>query len=292
MPAFTAALRRNYDRADFALGRAIYGEPDATAAAQASAHSIDFFPCYREPEKSRIIAAVRAGASLLVVGGAGCGKSTLARFVAAELQQMNFAVAIAEPTTQKQFMLDLSEQFGLSTSSLEGRAQTSTQLQESVAEHVRAGGAFLIVDDAHRLPVALRCWLEKFVREGLPVLLFATPPPPRDIFLKLPRIELQDLSNKSVRAIMESAAAERGVKYSTAKLSALQERCAGNPMLARRVVTEEHLGLDETAPDHTKWIDGTPLLMAGLLCFMFIRVFARGMHMNDLRLFGMVIFIL
>jgi hypothetical protein len=66
----------------------------------------------------------------------------------------------------------------------------------------------------------------------------------------------------------------------------LAERCGGNPMLARRVVREEHLGLDETAPDHTDWIDGTPLLIAGLMIFAVLRFIGRGLHSTDLYLLG------
>jgi len=32
-------------------------------------------------------------------------------------------------------------------------------------------------------------------------------------------------------------------------------------MLARRTIDEEYLGLEEPAPDHTQWVDGTPLYL-------------------------------
>ena len=55
-------------------------------------------------------------------------------------------------------------------------------------------------------------------------------------------------------------------------------------MLARRVLDEERLGA--TAPDHTEWIDGTPLLLAVLLLGSVVRFRGRGLHQTDLYLLG------
>lgn len=60
-------------------------------------------------------------------------------------------------------------------------------------------------------------------------------------------------------------------------------------MLARRVVKEEYLGLDDTAPDHAQWIDGTPLLIAGLMIFAVLQYIGRGLNSTDLYLFGGVL---
>jgi hypothetical protein len=284
-----ATLKATAFRVDDVCSQAIFGEPDVTTETSPVAHSTDFSRCYREQEKTRIVAAMRAASSLLVVGGAGCGKSALAEFVASGLRADGFTVALAEPSTAKQLMLDIAEQLSVGATTLDGKAQSTGQLQEAITERLQEGGAFLVVDDAHRLQLQVRVWLEHLVKAGQTILLFATHPPARDVFLKLPRIELHDLSNKAIRELMEDSAASYQQKFSRAKLSELQSRVGGNPMLARRVVTEEHLGLDDTAPDHTKWIDGTPLLMAFLLCFALVRVLGRGMHMHDLWMFGMVL---
>jgi hypothetical protein len=121
------------------------------------------------------------------------------------------------------------------------------------------------------------------------MLLLATRPPRRDVFLKLPRIELKPLDRQPIRELMKAAAAELGVDLTPSQLARLQERAGGNPMLARRVIREEYLGLEDTSPDHSEWIDGTPLLIAGLMIFVVLRFIGRGIHSNDLYLLGGVL---
>ncbi len=41
-------------------------------------------------------------------------------------------------------------------------------------------------------------------------------------------------------------------------------------------VLEEHLGLKITGPDQTQWIDSTPFLVAGLMCFTLVRFLGLG----------------
>lgn len=267
--------------------------PEETAAPPSAvavkAPGSAFFSCYRGPERTRAVAALLAGSSLLVVGGPGIGKSALACFIAADLRERGFTAALVSPRTAKQVMLDLAGQLSLGASALDGRGCSTAQLQDAVASELARRPAFLLFDDAHRLPASLRAWLEGLLAEGRGMALFATHPPRRDIFLKLGRIELRPLDRGPIREIMRVAADELGLTIDDSRLALLQERCGGNPMLARRVVREEHLGLDETAPDHTEWIDGTPLLIAGLLIFTVLRFVGRGLHSTDLYLLGGVL---
>lgn len=146
---------------------------------------------YRLQEKNRIVATLQADSSLLVIGEAGSGKSVLAQAVGLELKALGFPVAIAQPATAKQTLISIAEQFGIETRSLEGKALTTLGLMEAVWEFLEQNTAFLICDEAQRSQVQLRSWLEKLHADELPLLLFATFPPARDIFLKLPRMELQ-----------------------------------------------------------------------------------------------------
>lgn len=57
-------------------------------------------------------------------------------------------------------------------------------------------------------------------------------------------------------------------------------------MLAKRVIREEYLGLDENSPDHTQWIDGTPYLIAGLTAFTVSRVIGLGLNSTTIYLIG------
>jgi hypothetical protein len=163
--------------------------------------------CYRNAEKHRIVAALQANSSLLIVGEAGGGKTSLSEFVAEELDLLGFTVVSVKPSTTKQILVAIAFQLGVDAESLEGKQLTAMQLMQAIAEYLQDNLAFLIFDDAHRLQVQIRCWLERLHELGQPLLLLATHPPARDIFLKLPRIELEPLSDRIIRQIMLEASA-------------------------------------------------------------------------------------
>ena len=258
---------------------------DFVAPEPADTDSSDIFPCYRETEKNRIVEVVKTGSSLLVVGESGAGKTTLADFVAADLRASGLAVAEVSPATAKQALLDLAEQLGLEAKG------TAAQLQTAIESELERSRWLLTFDDAHRLSVAQRVWLERLHARGQSLLLLATYPPARDIFLKLPRIELRPLGTKEIRALMVRQARELDIELPVSALASLQQRTGGNPMLARRVVREEYLGLESSSPDHTQWIDGTPFLIACLLVFSVIRFIGRGLGQTDLYLMGGVLMV-
>ncbi|MEO1134691.1 MAG: AAA family ATPase [Cyanobacteria bacterium J06639_1] len=253
-----------------------------------SGKSSDSPPCYREREKNRIIASLQAGSSLLVVGDGGCGKTFLARLVAAELEEAGFAVALLRPTTVKDFIGRLAVAFDIDMENLEGKKRASPELQVAIAEHLAEHRCFVIIDSAHRLQVALRVWLDDLLEQRQPMLLFATHPPARDLFMKLPRLELKPLDDDSIRDLMETTGGELSLEMTPARLARLQQRSGGNPMLARRIVDEERLGLEPNGPDHTRWIDGTPFLVAILVCFVVVRVVGLGLNNTNLYLLGAI----
>ena len=154
------------------------------------------------PNQKRIVAALLANSSLLVVSEPGAGKSFLAQAVQEELAAQNFLVAAPSIGTVKQVLLDIANDLGVDSETLEGKTMNTQQLQNAIALFLDQQIAFLVLDDAHRFPVSLRCWLEKLHAQGQPMLLLATYPPARDIFLKLPRIQLEPLSDRLIREIM------------------------------------------------------------------------------------------
>jgi AAA domain len=241
---------------------------------------------YRRTETDCLLAALAGSASLLVVAEAGMGKSYLARGVAEALRQASCRVALVTPSTPKQTVLDIAWQLGIALTNDEGKLLTQMQLQTDITAWLAQQPSVLLVDDAHRLPISLRVWLEQLLAQGQPLALFATHPPRKDIFLKLPRLELKPFTHAQIRELMREAAKAQHLALSPAQLASLQERAGGNPMLARRVLDEDRLGLDETAPDHTEWIDGTPLLLAALLLLSAIRFLGRGLHQSDLYVLG------
>ena len=243
-------------------------------------------PLYRKREKKRLVAALLANSSLLVISEPGAGKTFLAEAVVEELTDQAFLVAMPQIGTVKQVLLEIAESLEVDTETLEGKAMNTQQLQEAISEFLSEKIAFLILDNAHRFPASLRCWLEQLHAQGQPMLLLATYPPARDIFIKLPRIELEPLPNQIIREIMEDEAESLGIQLNPGQLADLQQRTGGNPMLARRTVKEEYLGLEGNALDHTQWIDGTPLLIAGLMCFMILRFLGLGFNNTSLYLLG------
>jgi hypothetical protein len=261
----------------------------STRQALSARDSSDSRQIYRASEFRRLVAALVANSSLLVVGEAGCGKTFLAQAVTAELITMNFPVAVTKPGTVKQILSEIAVQLGVDPENLEGKALSTMGLMKEIADWLLINTAFLICDNAHRFPVSLRCWLDQLHNQGQPILLLATYPPARDIFLKLPRIELEPMADKATRAIMLEAAAELNLELTPAQLSSLQQRVGGNPMLAKRVVREEYLGLDGQALDHTQWLDITPYIIAALMCLVLVRFIGLGFNNKSLYLLGGII---
>ena len=210
----------------------------------------------------------------------------MGELVTSELEELGFLVAVTSPATTKQVLVGIAEQLGVDMDNLEGKRLTIPELQQAIADFLSETCAFLICDDAHRLSPGIRYWLEKLYEQGQPMLLIASHPPARDIFLKLPRMELEPLSNHSIREIMHEEAVLLGLALSNAQLAHLQERCGGNPMLARRVVREEYLGLDAETADHQQWMDGTTFLVAALMLLVIVRFLGLGFNSTSLYLIG------
>lgn len=241
---------------------------------------------YRKPIIDRVVATLQANSSILIIGGSGSGKTTVAEAVRDELVELGFLVVFVAPKTVKQCLLDIAEAFSIPTENLEGKKLTAAGLQAEISLWLQDNVGFLIIDNAHKQPPQFRSWLEDLHTQGQPMLLLATYPPARDIFLKLPRIELPPLSNKDIREIIKDSASELGLTLRAADIAAMQERCAGNPMLAKRVVREEYLGLEDMGPDHTQWFDITPILICCLMLLVITRFIGLGFNSTTLYLIG------
>jgi anion-transporting ArsA/GET3 family ATPase len=244
---------------------------------------------YRVTEKRRITAVLRSGSSLLIVGESGIGKSVLAEAVAQELRDEGYSVAVIHPASTKQLLTRIAEQYGVELQDLEGKNLTTVGLRAAIADFLQDHTVFLVCDSAHHYTPEFRRFLEVLHEQGQPLLLVATSPPAKDIFLKLPRLELKPMTDIQIRDIMAAHALEVGLTIGTAQLARLQQRCGGNPMLAKRVIEEEYLGLEDTAPDHTQWIDGTPYLIAGLMVFGIVRVVGIGLNSTSMYLIGVIL---
>jgi len=233
---------------------------------------------YRVPELQRIIASLKANAPLLVVGKEGMGKSELAKAVVRQLRDEEYTVANIELSTPKRMLTDIAKQLDVDTQKLDGKVIPLDELRALISKSFQQNTAFLVVDDAHRLDAKFRDWLKTLKWQGVPMLLLANDPPRSDIFVNLPRIELAPLPEYAIREVMEQQAIFRGLNLKPHQLAVLQERTGGNPMLAKRVIDEEYLGLENEAGDHHRYFDITPLILLVGTVFIMMRFAAMGLN--------------
>jgi predicted ATPase len=244
------------------------------------------FIIYRQAELNRTTASLLANGAILIVGEEGSGKSVLGNAVVERLTDEGFLVAFVEPTTPKQMLLEITQQFELPTEDIEGKNLTMDKLKRAIAQFLSENTAFIVLDDAQSCDMKFRIWLKQLRRKGVPMLVLATDPPRSDIFINIPRIELKPLPEKAIRQIMKSAAQERMIDLSAADLSKLQERAGGNPMLAIRAIEEEYLGLDIEGADHRRYFDITPLILVVGVIFVIMRFIGLGTGDQALYIFG------
>ena len=244
------------------------------------------FIIYRQAELNRTTASLLANGAILIVGEEGSGKSVLGNAVVERLTCDGFLVAFVEPTTPKQMLLEITQQFELPTEDIEGKNLTVEKLKKAIAEFLGENTAFIVLDDAQSCDMKFRIWLKQLRRKGVPMLVLATDPPRSDIFINIPRIELKPLPEKAIRQIMKAAAQERAIALTSADLSKLQERAGGNPMLAIRAIEEEYLGLDIEGADHRRYFDITPLILVVGVIFVIMRFIGLGTNDQALYIFG------
>jgi len=256
-----------------------------SAAHDGSALVVEF----REEDMAQMVSSLLKGQSLLVLGESGSGKSVLGIELAKRLGS-DYRIAIASYSgSAKQTLITIAEALGVPTETSDERPKplTADQLRVEIAKDMDCGKRLLIADDAHRWPASLRYWMEELLRgKGLLLLLLlllADRPPAKDVFLKLPRIELEPLTPDQIRTIMYAEATAQGMAINPAKFADLQQRVGGNPALAKRVVHEEMLGIgEEMSTDHRQYIDGTPFLLASLSAVGIVRFIAAPITCNPL----------
>ena len=245
------------------------------------------FRRYRVHELERVVASLKANGPILVVGGEGMGKSVLANAATEALTDEGYAVIEVKVATPRSMLKYMADELGVPTMvdplDPKPKALTLDQIKKNIEAQFKEmskskESAFLLIDDAHKCEVKFRDWLKVLKRQGVPMFLTATNPPRSDIFINLPRIELTPLPDHCIREIMEQAAMKIGLSLQPNVLANLQQRAGGNPMLAQKAVSEEHLGIDNEAGDHTNYCDISPLLVLVGVVFMASKFLARGFN--------------
>ncbi|NJN87531.1 MAG: hypothetical protein HC881_16005 [Leptolyngbyaceae cyanobacterium SL_7_1] len=170
------------------------------------------------------------------------------------------------------------------------RALTAQQLRESLLKRLKEPETLLIADDAQRWSASLRYWLEDVLRGGGLMVLLAHSPQPKDIFVKLPILELKPLSDEEIRSLMVEEAIAHNAKLDPRELAELQQKAGNNPSLARRIVRETVLGIAELeTSQHYQFVDGTPFLLAAVALVSVIRFVGLGLGDKALYVLGGVL---
>jgi hypothetical protein len=250
-------------------------------------------PEFRQPEIDLICGAIDAKQSLLVVGKIGEGKSHIAQKVEAELSARGWVVWLGKYEGQaKSLMESIAARFDVPTTieiNDDGKTKpmTAIQLKKELADNIARPNWVLIFDDADRLPASFRYWLEDLHKLNVRLLLISAPPQPKDIFLKLVRIQLEPFEKNSLRTIMTDEATAQGIQLTTAQLADFEGRVGGNPALAKRIVAEERLGLvGDREGDRPDYIDGTPFVIALLASVSIVRFVGLGLGDRSLYIIG------
>jgi hypothetical protein len=77
------------------------------------------------------------------------GKTFLVQQVYEKLLRDNFTVALIEPSTTKEMIVDLADCLGVSTKNLEGRSMTTDGIKSVLSQYLSINTCILIFEDAH-----------------------------------------------------------------------------------------------------------------------------------------------
>jgi hypothetical protein len=161
---------------------------------------------------------------------------------------------------------------------------TLDQLKDEIMLNIPSD-ALLLLPEAKRLTTGIRFWLEDLIANGCRVCCFAVTNPGRDIFIEMIEVELEMPSDRAIRCAMEDEAAKLGLNLTPARLSQLQPLAGRNPMLARKVVRQEKLGINQPI-EHRQYLVMMPVLLTALFSFAVIRYIGMGTGNKNWQIFG------
>lgn len=218
----------------------------------------------------------------------------LAEYLYSQLiEKFNCAIAIYKGSVKK-FLETLAFSLGVDTTEPKynkngevtgDRNLTVEELKESILDSAESD-TFLILPCANRLPASVRFFLEDTMNNGANIVAIAPVNPSKDIFLHLLEVELELPEDKHIRKVMESEASALGLNLSTAQLAELQPLAGKNPLLARKVIRNEKLGLNKQNPQHTQYVVIMPIIVAILMAFGIVRFVGMGTGNKSLYIFG------
>ncbi len=185
----------------------------------------------------------------------------------------------------KLFFKLVAEQLNIPTETEDGKTLTMEQLKDEIAQNV-SPDTLLILPGAKRLTTGIRYWLEDLIMAGVRVVCFAVANPGKDIFLEMIEVELELPSDRHIRDVMETEAQRQGVSLDQSRLAELQPLAGRNPMLARKVIRREKLGIRQDAIEHTQYVVIMPIVIAALVSFAVVRFVGMGTGNKALYITG------
>ena len=223
-----------------------------------------------------------------MTGELGTGLEDVAAGVA-ELLEGEFSIATATyKGSPKKFYQQIAQQLDIPTETEDGKGRvrqlTLDQLENEIMLNIPSD-ALLLLPQAKRLTMKIRFWLEDLIANGCIVCCFAITNPNRDIFIEMIEVELELPSDRAIRCAMEDEAAKLGLNLTAARLSQLQPLAGRNPMLARKVVRQENLGINQPV-EHRQYVVVMPVIVAALFSFAILRYVGMGTGNKNWQIFG------
>ena len=219
------------------------------------------------------------------MGEAGTGKGDFALAVHEEMTgEFNSAIATYKGSIKK-FFIAIAMQLGCPTEDERDKALTVDALKEEILANC-GEDILLIFPEAKRLTTSIRYWLEDMISVGARVVCFAVANPGRDIFLDMLEIELELPSDAHIRLVMAAEAQRVGLQIDKSRLAELQPLAGRNPMLARKIIKNESLGLKQDKPEHTQYVVIMPIIIAALMAFGIVRFIGMGTGNKGLYITG------
>ncbi|MEM1392135.1 MAG: hypothetical protein AAGG00_02370 [Cyanobacteria bacterium P01_H01_bin.150] len=198
--------------------------------------------------------------------------------------EMDAAIATYKGSGKKFFVL-IAEQLDIPTETDEGKAMSMDALKDEIALNVNES-TLLIFPEAKRLTTGIRYWLEDLMSNGVKVCCFAVTNPGRDIFLKMIEIGVELPSDKAIRETMKAEAQRLGLELKESRLAALQPLAGRNPLLAKKTIQREALGMNPDKVEHGQYLDISPLIGAFLCMLGVLRFIGRGTGNKSLFIIG------
>jgi hypothetical protein len=259
--------------------------PQQSGSSELNKHSSEF---------KQVGQAIAAGNSVIVLGEAGTGKTDFALALHEELSgEFNSAIATYKGSLKK-FFIAIAMQLDIPTTETQYNKNgdptgekdlTVDALKQEILEN-SGEDTLLIFPEAKRLTTSIRYWIEDMISSGAKVVCFAVANPGKDIFLDMLEIELSLPSDAHIRLVMAAEAQRQGLEIDKSRLAELQPLAGRNPMLARKIIKQEKLGIKQDKPEHTNYVVIMPVIIAMLFSFAVVRFIGMGTGNKGLYITG------